>query len=104
MIREATDEELGPQTRGYVLGVARHHLELIGELLHSGNKRQLAQLLEALPWRHALVLLDGIVLGLGHPPEMVGGELDTVGGKRTLTLEELVTLVEPIQGSRSHRR
>jgi hypothetical protein len=49
-------------------------------------------------------LLDGIVLGLGHPPEMVGGELDTVGGKRTLTLEELVTLVEPIQGSRSHRR
>ena len=73
MIRKATNEELGPLTRGDVPGVTCHRLEAMGELLHSGNKRQAAQLsqptpvdrraeaqttqlLEALPRWHALVL------------------------------------------------
>ena len=76
MIRKATNEELGPLTRGDVPGVTCHRLEAIGELLHSGNKRQPAklsqstpadqraeahttQLLEVLPWWRALVLLEG---------------------------------------------
>ena len=115
MIRKATNEELGPLTRGDVPGGTCHRLEAIRELLHSGNKRQPAQLsqptpadrrakaqttqlLEALPRWHALVLLEGVVPSLGRPPEMIGGEPGTVGGERALTPKELFTLVEPIQG------
>ena len=56
------------------------------------------EFLEALPRRHALVLLEGIVPGLRHPGHVVRGEPDPIGGQCTLSSEELLAMVEPVQG------
>lgn len=113
MLWKAADEELGQLARGDVAGVTRHRREAIDELLHSGDKRQLAQLgqtasvqrwpkpvaaqpSEVIPWWHALVLLESVVPRLGRALEVVGGETSKVGRGSVLP-KELVTLVEPIQ-------
>jgi hypothetical protein len=57
----------------------------------------MARALETLPRWHALALLEGVVPGLGHSPEMVGGQPRMVRCQRPLAPKELLTMVEPVQ-------
>jgi len=59
---------------------------------------QIAQLFETIPRRHALVLLEGVVPCLGRTGEMVRREPSAVRGQGTLPAEELVTMIELIEG------
>ena len=61
-------------------------------------KLQIAQLLEKIRRTHALVLLEGAVPCLGRAGEMVRREPSAVRGQGTLPMEELVTMIEPIEG------
>jgi hypothetical protein len=59
-----------------------------------------AELAKAIPWGHAaLVLLEGVIPRLGGAPEMVGGEPSAVRRESTLPIEELLALVEPVEGA-----
>jgi hypothetical protein len=54
---------------------------------------------KAVPWGHAaLVLLEGVIPCLGGAPEVIGGQPSAVRREDTLPTEELLALVEPVEG------
>jgi hypothetical protein len=59
-------------------------------------KPKVAQLLEALPWRLALILHEGEVPCLGRPTQVVGRQPRVVYRRGLLTAEELLVMVEPV--------
>ena len=60
-------------------------------------KLQMAQLLEALPRRAPLVLLEGEVPRLGGPTEMICRQPRIVRDRRVLAVEKLGTVIEPVE-------
>ena len=95
--------------------MAGHRLEPVGELLDGRVPRQAPQLRrsgaanrrtealtaqvdEALPRRHALVLLEGVVPRLSQPAEVIGRHPCSVRGRPALSPEKLLAVIEPIQG------
>ena len=96
--------------------MARQGLEAVGEVLHRrgegkaaelrkaapanrGPKTEEAELAEALPSRHGtLVLLESIVPRLCRAAEVIRGKPGPLRSKCALPAEELVALVEPVEG------
>jgi hypothetical protein len=95
--------------------MAQHRIEAVGVVLDGGGEREasqlrqtrtangwpeleMAELLEARPGRHPLVLLDGEVPCLGRTCQVIRRQPRPVRGEGTLTAEELLTLVDPVQG------
>ena len=96
--------------------MTRQSLETVGEILDRGGegkatelrqaasadrgpKAKEAELAEGLPRGHgALVLLEGVVPCLGGPAEVIRGEPGAVRCERPLPPEELLALVEPVEG------
>jgi tRNA A37 threonylcarbamoyladenosine synthetase subunit TsaC/SUA5/YrdC len=64
---------------------------------HRWPKQKVAQLLEAIPRRLALVLHEGEVPCLGRPTQVVGCQPRVIRRRGLLTAEELLAMVEPIQ-------
>jgi hypothetical protein len=64
---------------------------------HRRPKLKVAQLLEALPRRLALVLHEGEVSRLGRPTQVVGRQPRVIRQRGLLTAEELLAMVEPVQ-------
>jgi hypothetical protein len=64
---------------------------------HRRPKLKVAQLLEALPRRLALVLHEGEVPCLGRPTQVVGCQPRVIRRRGLLTAEELLAMVEPVQ-------
>jgi hypothetical protein len=64
---------------------------------HQRPKLKVAQLLEALPRRTTLILLQGEVPGLGGSPEVVGRQPSVVIGRCALVAEKLLTMIELVQ-------
>ena len=115
VLGKAPDEEIGLLFGRDATCMAGHRLKAVGELLDSRLEWQApqlrqpstanwrsealaAQLDEALPRRHALILLEGVVPGLRQAPEVVRRNPRSVGGRPSLAPEELLAVVEPIQG------
>ena len=55
---------------------------------------KLAQLMESLPYRHALILFKNIVPCLRHATKVVEGQPHAIGGEGALPPKKLLTLVE----------
>jgi hypothetical protein len=66
---------------------------------YRGAKPEEAEVAESLPRRHpALVLLEDVVPCLGGAAEVVGGDPCAVGRQCVLPTDELLALVEPVEG------
>jgi len=97
VIREATHEQVGLLEWRELRRMAHQGVETLLVLLDGAVPREpcklreavaadgwtealIGEFLEALPRRHALVLLEGIVPGLRHSGHVVRGEPDPIGG------------------------
>jgi hypothetical protein len=95
--------------------MAQHRVEAVGVVLDGRRELEaseihqtraangwpeleMAELLEARLGRHPLILLDGEVPCLGRTCQVVRRQPRPVRGEGTLTAEELLTLVDPVQG------
>ena len=115
VIREATHEQVGLLEWRELRRMAHQGVETLLVLLDGAVPREpcklreavaadgwtealVGEFLEAFPRRHALVLLEGIVPGLRHLGHVVRGEPNPIRGQCTLSSEELLTTMEPVQG------
>jgi hypothetical protein len=115
MFRQATHEQLGLLAGAEVIvGVAEHGVVALRVLLDRRGERQAGELhkerplcrrpelhlahgAEALPGRHPLVVLQGVVPCLSSPAEVIGHQPRAIRGQGALTAEKLLTLIEPVQ-------
>jgi hypothetical protein len=65
--------------------------------VHQWPKLKVAQLLEAVPRRLALVLHEGEVPCLGHPTQVIDRQPRVIRRRGLLTAEELLSMVVPVQ-------
>jgi hypothetical protein len=115
VVRKASHEQLCLLDGVEVPRMAQHRVEAVGVVLDGGGELEpsqlrqtraancwpeleMAELLEALPGRHPLVLLDGEVPCLGRTRQVVRRQPRSVGGEGTLSPEELLAMVDPVQG------
>src|SRR5579859_1264287 len=95
--------------------MAQNGIEPLGEVLHCRAEREasklrkarvpnrrpeleMAELLETFPGWHAGVLFQRVVPRLRRAAQVVGGEPCAIRGQGLLATEELLTVVEPVQG------
>jgi hypothetical protein len=114
VFRQAPHEQLGLLAGAEVIvGVAEHRVVALRVLLDRRGERQAGELhkagalcrrpelhlaygAEALPGRHPLVALQGIVPRLSSPTEVIGRQPYAVRGQGALAAEKLLTLIEPV--------
>lgn len=101
VLRKAAHKQLCFLERRQVAGMAQHRIEVFGILLDCSQegklgelgqvgamnrqpKAKIAELLEVLPARHALVLFQRIIPSLCRADQMVGGEPDAVQSEGAL--------------------
>jgi hypothetical protein len=114
VFRQAPHEQLGLLAGAEVIiGVAEHRVVALRVLLDRRGERQAGELrkagalrrrpelhlaygAEALPGRHPLVALQGIVPRLRSPTEVIGHQPCAVRSQGALAAEKLLTLIEPV--------
>jgi hypothetical protein len=100
MFRQATHEQLGLLAGAEVIvGVAERGVVALHKArpLCRRPELHLAHDAEALPGRHPLVALQGVVPCLSSPAEVIGHQPRAIRGQGALAAEKLLTLIEPVQ-------
>lgn len=114
MVGKASHKQLHLPDRVEIAHMAQHRVEAINVVLDRGRELKaaqlgkagaldsrteplVAQLLQAIPWQHPLVLLEGVIPRLRRAHQVVRRQPGAIRGLRALPAEELLTLGEPVE-------